>query len=166
MIIVIEVSMTESVRITESIMMIEDAMMIEEDKMTEDVRMTEADMMTEVDKKIDVRMTEVVKRTEDLMMILMTKVQVLVTMTENLTVTIRGDTRDQLVDTTECKSLTVRMTDIRFTIIGEMTGETSMRIEAPQRRIEERLQRSFLPVPSICGLRTTKKMCLPPRSQR
>merc|ERR1719384_2386305 len=31
--------------------------------------------------------------------------------------------------------------------------------------IKERLPRSFLPVPSICGLRTTK-MCLPPRSQR
>ena len=127
--------MTESIRDTEDIMMIEDVMMIESVKRKETEKMTEADQITVADmKKDEVRMTEVVKRTEDLM-ILMTKVQVLVTMTENQTMTIRRDTRDQLVDTTENKRLIVS------------------------------LPRSFLPVQSICDLRTTK-MCLPPRSQR
>lgn len=66
----------------------------------------------------------------------MPKVLVLVTMTENLTWTIRGDTIDQLIDMTGCKSLTVRMTVIQFTILEEMTGETSMMKEDPKRTTE------------------------------
>merc|ERR1719445_112133 len=55
---------------------------------------------------------------------------------------------------------------IRMMMMMTLSHVTSL-LETSQQflGIRERLQRSFLPVPSICGLRMTK-MCLSPRSQR
>ena len=124
--------------IVTGVSMKEDVMTIGDVRKIEDVLMTE-DVMT----REDVQKTGVVTRTGSVTNT-MIKVLVLVIRTEDLTVIITGDTRDQLKTMTGHRSLIVKMTDTRIMTVDEKTGgmrgEKGMMKEESQRKKEDTVQ--------------------------